>query len=344
MRYAVLVGLFSLISCTSPVELDFPGSYSPKIVVNSVFTPDSVWTVYVQKSTPYADSIKGEDLYILDADVFIIDEQGMMERLRHVGDGIYKSFQRLRPVPDMEYTLRVDAPSYTPVRATSSAPELIVSLDSIKELQKPDEFRNGLYEATLSLQDPAGSHRYRIETLQVWPKCAVERRFDGLPPLENAGNGLNHIPLESSFPGLRFSPSEVEDASDGSFLTEEYLSGEYLSGAFFSDKLFEQEIAKITLTLEVTYHEEVVAPYFVIRVSSWSRELWDYDISVSQSTQFSDGRDFLASPTPVPVGTNVENGLGYFAGITTETFRSDREGKEWTDEQVNLVENCDGLN
>ena len=340
MRPVIFVGLFSLIGCTSPVELDFPGSYSPKITVNSVFNPDSAWTVYVQQSTPYADSVNWKDFYILNAHVSITDGQGVTEQLRHVGDGIYKSFQGLRPVPGMEYTLRVDAPSFVPVQAKSSAPELIVSLDSIKEIQKPEESRKGLYEATLSLEDPAGSHRYSIETLQVWPSCAVRRRLDGLPPLENAGTGLNYIPFKSSFPGLYLSPSDAEDTSQGVVSPDEIIAAVY-----FSDRLFEQKVAKITLMLEVDYYEEI-APYVMIIVSSWSRELWDYDISLLRSTGF-DLTDFLSSPRPVPVRTNVENGLGYFAGITKKRFRRNREGKEWTDEQVNLVENfenCDGPN
>ena len=336
MRLTILVILCFLTGCTSPVELDFPGSYSPKIVVNSVFTPDSVWAVYVHQSTPYVDQINREDLHVMNAHVSITDGRGMTEQLRHVEDGIYKSFQGLRPVQDTEYTLKVDAPSFVSVQAKSSAPELIVSLDSIKEIQEPDESNVGLYEATLSLRDPAGSHRYSIQTRQVWPECAVERRFDGLPPLENAGTGLKPSFLESSFPGLYPTPSEAEDAS------EEPSSTEYISAVYFSDQLFEQEVAKITLTLEAKYYEEV-APYIMIVVSSWSRELWDYDISEWRSTGF-DAEDFLASPRPVPVRTNVENGLGYFAGITRERFRSDREGKEWTDEQVNLVKNCDGPN
>ena len=337
MRLAIFIVLSSLIGCTSPIELDFPGSYSPKIVVNSVFTPDSIWTVYLHQSTPYADSTNWEDLHVLDAIVSITDGRGMTERLRHVEGGMYKSFQGLRPVPDTEYTLRVDVPSLVPVQAKSSAPELIVSLDSIKELQEPERSRKGLYEVTLSLKDPAGSHRYSIETLQVWPECKEWRRLDGLPPLENAGNGFTSIPLKSSFPGLHSSPSEVEDASEETIAIDEHIVSVY-----FSDKLFEQEIANITLTLEIEHYEEV-APYFMIVVSSWSRELWDHDISYRRSTGF-DYEDFLTNPRPVPAGTNVENGLGYFAGITRKRFRRDREGREWTDEQVNLVENCDAPN
>ena len=337
MRFAIFVVLFLMTGCTSPVELDFPGSYSPKVVVNSVFTPDSVWTVYLQQSIPYADTINWEEQYILNADVSITDGHGMTERLLHVEDGIYKSFQNLHPVPDTEYTLMVDAPSFVPVQAKSSAPELTVSLDSIEELQEPNRGNLGLYEATLSLEDQAGSHRYSIQILQVWPRCAERRRFDNLPPLDNARTGLKSGRLESSFPGMYPSPSEAEDASEEPSSTEGGISTVY-----FSDKLFEQEVAKINLTLEVQYYAEV-APYFMIVVSNWSRDLWDYQISYWRSTGF-DYEYFLASPRPVPVITNVENGLGYFAGITEKTFRSDRQGKEWTDEQVNLGRSCDDSN
>ncbi len=338
MRFVILAVLFLLTGCTSPVDLDFPSSYSPKVVVNSVFTPDSIWTVYLQQSTPYTDTINWEDHYILNADVSITDGRGMTEPLHHVEDGIYKSFQGLRPIPDTEYTLIVDAPSFVPVQAKSSAPGLTVNLDSIEELQEPDRNNLGLYEATLSLEDQAGSHRYSIEILQVWPECAAMRRLDDLPPLENAQTGLKPGKLESSFPGMHPSPLEVEDASEEPSSTEGGISTVY-----FSDELFEQEVAKINLTLEVEYYAGL-APFFMIVVKNWSRDLWDYTISYMLSTGF-DFEYFLASPRPVPVVTNVENGLGYFAGITEKTLRSDRQGRWWTDEQVNLASNgCDDSN
>ena len=334
MRLTILVVLTFLIGCISPVELDFPDSYSPKIVVNSAFTPDSVWTVYLQQSIPYTDTINREELYILNADVSINDGQGIIERLLHVEDGIYRSFQGLRPDVDTEYTLTVDALSFTPVQAKSSAPGLTVYLDSIEELQEPDQYNPGLYEATLSLEDQAGSHRYSIEVLQVWPRCAVRRRIQGLPPSENPVTGLMPGRLESSFPGLYPTPVEVEDASEEPSSTEGGISA-----VFFSDRLFEQEAVTIDLTLEVRFYDEV-APYFMIIVSNWSRELWDYRVSDWRSTGF-DYDYFLASPRPVPILTNVENGLGFFAGITHKTFRSDRQGMEWTDEEVNLGNSCD---
>ncbi len=337
MRLSILVALSYLTGCISPVELDFPDTYSPKIVVNSVFTPDSVWTAYLHQSIPYTDIIDREEQYILNADVSITDGQGITERLLHVEDGIYKSFQGLRPVPGTEYTLTVDAPSFIPIQAKSSAPELTVYLDSIEELQEPGRGNLGLYEVTLSLEDQAGSHRYSIEILQVYPECAERRRFDDLPPLENAGTGLRPSKLESSFPGLYPTPAEAEDASEFPSSTDGGIFTFY-----FSDKLFEQEVVKVNLTLEADYYGEV-APYFMIVVSNWSRELWDYHISDWRSTGF-DYDYFLASPRPVPVITNIENGLGFFAGITHKSFRRDRHGKEWKDEQVNLGGSCDDSN
>ncbi len=65
MRFAILLIVSSLTGCISPVELDFPDSYSSKIVVNSVFTPDSAWTVYLQQSIPYAHTVNWEEHYIL---------------------------------------------------------------------------------------------------------------------------------------------------------------------------------------------------------------------------------------------------------------------------------------
>ena len=339
MRLAILIVLSFLTSCISPVELDFPDSYTPKVVVNSEFTPDSIWTVYLQQSIPYVNTLNWEEHYILNAVVSVTDEQGFTERLLHTGDGIYKSFQGLRPVPDTEYILTVDAPSFMPVRAKSSAPELKVYLDSIEELQEPNRGSLGLYEATLSLEDQAGSHRYSIGVRQVWPKCAERRRFDGSPPLDNTGTGLRPGRLESSFPGLYPTPAEAEDPSEEPSSTDGGISTVY-----FSDRLFEQKVVKINLTLEIRHYEEV-APYFVITVSNWSRELWDYDISYWRAAGF-DYEDalFYADTRPGSIITNVENGLGFFAGITRKTFRSDRQGREWTDEQVNLRKSCEDSN
>ncbi len=334
MRYIILAALPFLVGCISPVELDFPSSYSPKIVVNSVFTPDSVWTVYLQQSIPYSDSINREEQYILNADVSIINRQGITEQLFHLGDGIYKSLQGLRPIPDMEYKLTVDVSSFMSVQAKSSAPRLNVYFDSIRELKEPDESNLGMYEVVLSLEDQVGSHRYSIEILQVWPKCG---QFYDASPVENVGTGLIPGRIESSFPGLYPTPAEVEDAS-----VEPGATDGGISSVYFSDRLFEEKKVNINLLLEIKYYKEI-APYFMVVVSNWSRELWDYRISNWRSTGF-DYDYFLASPRPVSVITNVENGLGFFGGVTHKAFRRDREGKEWTDEQVNLGRSCDDSN
>jgi hypothetical protein len=114
---ALLFGLFMLTGCETVVELDLP-DHTPKLVVNSVFNPDSLFTVDLSSSqSVFSDSAYGP---VTDATVQVYQGGQHLFDLAHKGAGIYKADQK--PETLQHYTLRISAPGHAPVKAASYVP------------------------------------------------------------------------------------------------------------------------------------------------------------------------------------------------------------------------------
>ena len=255
--------------CTTPVALDIPVGYQPKLVVNSGFSPDSIWTVFLHESVPYADKVDWNEHVVTMAKVAVRGENGFAEELIHVGDGIFKSAMGRRPENDIQYTLDVDATPLQSITATSMAPSVSVAFNSIEEMRSPNGSDPGSYKVSLTLTDRAGSHRYSIQVEQLWPVCRSER--GELTERQTSGGATAHrgVSFESSFPALRDILAHVDDVTYPSLLGEPFFHTAYLS-----DELFDQQSADITLTIE-GHNYAVLAPYFRVTVTNWSPELWN---------------------------------------------------------------------
>jgi len=73
--------LFALVcGCESPVELEIPGDYQAKLIVESHFSPDSVWWIKVGKTTSLLDSFStSSELIIPDAKVILFGDNNFLD-------------------------------------------------------------------------------------------------------------------------------------------------------------------------------------------------------------------------------------------------------------------------
>ena len=100
-------------NCTKQIEFDAQ-DIAPRIVVNSLFTNDSLWAANISRSVGVLETTSYTS--INDAYVSIFDGNGVqVTTLTNQGDGLYTSPTGATPVADELYTIEVSAPGYTSV-------------------------------------------------------------------------------------------------------------------------------------------------------------------------------------------------------------------------------------
>ena len=109
--------LFVTNSCVKEIEFSY-NNVNSQVVVNSLFTPQEPWVVYLTYSKANGDST---ETYIENASVTIESEDGTIS-LEYEGEGKYTSDSY--PEENTTYTITADVPGYDVVTATSSVPSM----------------------------------------------------------------------------------------------------------------------------------------------------------------------------------------------------------------------------
>ncbi len=96
-----------IISCYKPVYETIP-SQSPKLVVNSLFSPDSVFTVYVARSRSFNDQLRSYTiLWVNDAVCSLFVDGSFLQVLQNTGNGRYVSPDGYKPQVGRHYKTKV---------------------------------------------------------------------------------------------------------------------------------------------------------------------------------------------------------------------------------------------
>ena len=322
--------------CTTPIELDIPSGYEPRLVVDSRFTPDSVWAVGLQQSVPYADYVSPDAYLVTEAVVVVEGEDGFREELVHVGEGDFRSAVGSRPAREIRYTLTAHAPDLPSVRASSIVPPVDAAFVGIEEVTPAMDEENGVYVIRLNLHDAPGPHYYSIRLDMLDLVCYNDRGY--LTTSNHPDSGTEYrgnVLFTSDLSSMREYISQVEDPSEPFIASEPFYFG-----AYFSDDLFEGKMLEIAL--EATSENPVaLTPHFRIIVESWSDALWRYE----ESSERYDGNYGLFSERPISLHSNVEDGLGVFGGWSNVALFVDAEGNTWTEEDLKVgsshVQSCE---
>ena len=125
MRIIYYFTVFVLLLTYTSCEEDFvfvKNNFTPQIVVNSVFKPDHKWMVHVSTSRDMLDPAS-KIRNVGNANVVIVESVSKYRiYLKHIGEGMY-SADYYPPLPDKSYELIVEVPGFKTVKAKSSAPQ-----------------------------------------------------------------------------------------------------------------------------------------------------------------------------------------------------------------------------
>ena len=287
--FAFLVFTLIIAACTTVVDFDIPQN-KPKVVVNALFSPDSVWRIQISRSNSILDNRLGSFFDpVGDAVVTILDQNNQfVESITGFSDKYFRySYKgKTKPLPGQSYTIQVDVKDEPNIKALNKVPTLApitsVEIDSSRFISDREPI-----EMDITFKDPGGEKNYY--TVKV------------------IGDSY-YIPNKDTVWVTREIYVVLVDPS----LNEEFKE----SDRFINDNLFNGKNYNLHLKLfsqpywgpqsPVTVHARVI-------LVSISEEYYKY-FTTKNLQDYTNGDPFAQ---PVQVFSNVENGLGIFAGYSS---------------------------
>jgi hypothetical protein len=291
----LILSALTLSNCTKEIEFDAQ-DIAPRIVVNSLFTNDSVWSAHISRSVGVLETTSYTTIDNASVNIFD-DNANLVTTLTHQGNGLYTSPTGVTPQANQSYTIEASASGYESVNASNSIPSAvpIYQLDTVTSTNSNNET---ILEATITFQDPPNiSNYYMLEVFVTgmyyneWEQDSIEIR----EPLQISCDDINVETVN------RFNFGGFENT---------YL---YL---MLKDQNFDGENYSLTFSV-INYAELKDMDLFgEIRLVNTSEEYFNYlkSFNMYQRT--------INNPfaTPVQVYSNVNNGMGIFAGGTLTSW------------------------
>lgn len=293
-----IIALLSIliVSCTKTVEFNGEMSES-KIVINSIFSPDTSLWVNITTSRFFLDN--APITFIDNATVSVYENGNYVSDMTHSGAGNY-SIPTLIPRPEVTYSLKVTAPDKEDVTCETSFPTPIniVSIDTINNFNQ--ENWNSYYSIKLKIADPAGEKNYyRISVY--------------------ADRYIYQVDQPDSYTVYRELPWIYSDdpaiSGGGEEETDIFDSGVYNEYNIFDDTFFDGSEYILDFVMDSDFlmedvEENYAKVFFVLE--TLSEEYFTYLRSKTVHKSSSD--DFFSEP--VPIYSNITGGIGYFGGYS----------------------------
>jgi len=298
-KVSVLCLFMVCMGCETVVDID-PPSYDTELVVSSLFSPDSLWAIELHRSLSIGVRQNPLEQYVEGSIVTLWSGDEMIDSLFYRGHGRYRSVSRF-PSAGIPYTLRVELPGMPEIEATSSVPlSPVITYSSLELLGEKIKFpygHEGVYKIQLRFTDPPGSNFYRIAVYRY-------TRFQG-QDYHNTPNApdsvYRRVELDAADPGWLFTYTDAA----GTDLVMGDLD-DTCSVNMVTDRLFDGE--EYSWEGRLLLVEEWGRDNVLLLLSTLSEDYFEYQRTV-QEQSFSG--PFIE---PIKVHSNVEGGLGIFAG------------------------------
>lgn len=288
----LITGLAMNMGCEKEIPFDAEVK-ERKIVVNSLFQPDSIWAVKVGYSLSVID--QGYPGLLDGATVEVFDEGGTRIDSLEMGiDQVYRSPSGLRPQAGARYTIRASKAGFETVSSSNYCPSpvSIISWDTAK-VSSPDGYDE--MEITVTIADPS-----------------TEENYYGLVVTASAVEVYGTDTSYYSFNVQMYSNDPIVEQG------VETVPGErpFFNELLFVDKHFSGQTYTMKFSVDYFVFAEIWADYAVsLKLYSCTEEFFRYLISYN-AYQNTYGNPFAQ---PVQVFSNVEGGFGIFAGASTDT-------------------------
>ncbi len=276
----LLVLLGVVFSCQTILDTD-SSLEAPRIVVNSIFTQDSIWNVSLTWTRNIRD-FPGHYSYQPvggNARVTLLDENySPIEDLKFSPEGNFRFYSSLVSQSGKKYNIEVELKGEAILKGQSYVP---------------------LFVPILSASVDSSSYQLTEEVIvDVVFKDPVDR------PDYYQVKVLKRINDQIGDENLNFTPVDQT-------LSNDYSSSENL---LISDDTFNGREYKLQLRVRKSGYSQIEGPVRIV-LESLSREYYQY--SITKNLQANTSRDAFSQP--VQIFTNIENGLGIFAGYSVSS-------------------------
>ncbi len=291
----LIIGMIFAVSCEESIDLDL-NIQAPRIVVNSHFTSGVPFQLTISKSKDVL-SVKPEE-FVKNASVKIRDERGkMLEELQLNDSGIpfYQS-NRMQPQAGRSYRLEINIPQSPILIAEDIVPIAIplkkIQLDTVESFSS----KEGMFykiEVQVDFDDPLNTENYYH--LSLYNQETIRTEGNGVPMDGFTEQGEENLSPLSPLESHEGNPAVIFHYDNGGVLfTDKDLDGQSIKLKFYSllDKSNNQ-------TGKVVGELRNVSKAYYLYHTSVSRQIANKD------------RPFAE---PVTIYSNVDNGLGVFAG------------------------------
>lgn len=259
--------------------------FKPSIVVNSIFTINQPWLINVSLSKDVFDAIDTFET-VKNANVFIVENSnGRIISLAHIGNGQYFS-DKYTPLVDKSYTLHVEVEGYDVVTAISKSPKHAEVTDIVREVVEI----SGREAQKVSFQILDNDLNYYI-----WGLLSNDNKnsFDTTyksSPVNLVKSLQSNTDIASIYKNNLEGVGDAEANEGGAFSTID------------TEGIGADGVSETDSTSLIKY----------LRILTASKELYEYYKSVERfRTSGNHNTSFSTSPR---IYSNVENGLGLFAG------------------------------
>jgi hypothetical protein len=301
---SIILTVVILSSCTKEIPFSDEAKKS-QLVINSLFSNDSVWSVNVSKSVSVLDD-GGEygmgHRPVENASVNVFNKSNeKVASLSYTEDGEYTDLSSF-PEANQEYRIEVSAPNFKSVTATNTLPTP-VPITSIDTTTFIDQYGYNAIQVTLNFDDPVEASNYYLIEMIVYDNYDYMYEEDGIEK-DNQKYGYK-VAMRTNDPNVE---NVNKFNSDGFENTYEYL--------MIKDHNFNGQSYSLTFTSTIWSMEPGMETTGEIRLLNTSEAFLNYRISYERYLR-SNGNPFAQ---PTQVYSNVENGIGIFAGGTLTTW------------------------
>ncbi len=302
--FTVLITATILSSCEKYIEFEGENK-PPRLVVNGLIEPDSVFRVDLSHSLGFIDV--GEIRSVENGTVDVFLKNGpFLETLAHMGDGIYEG--SLVALAGESYRVEAAAAGMADVSAVDIVPYpvAIANWDTITSTSE-GFFGSSSLNVSFTITDPAGENYYAIEAFEAQYYTVDVVGYD--PQTEQPIYDTIYFDNPQRF-ALGLSTNDV-------VLTSEYTSalGDgilYDNRFLFSDELFRGSTR--TFNFNIDYFTG--SSDMEIKLTSISADLFQY-YRTQRSYNDASGDPFSE---PVQVFSNIEGGLGIWGGQSSQSI------------------------
>lgn len=300
MKYVFILLVFVIAACTKELDVAIPDN-PRKLTLNSIFTPDSTWKVALTADHDIFDNRDFFDL-VYDASVIIYQDGNPVDTLvpkmrdtLHYTTNAYNFYSPSgKPSNDKPYEIRASSRRFGSVRAVSSYPDPTPITSVMANLSD-----NASSESTVTVtfKDPGNVKNYYF--MYVSQKFKYYNDFKKDTLLADAA-----LTLSTNDPAFQNNHSSQ-------------------SGLLFDDGIFDGKEITIGVTLHYYYRQHNEA--LNVHLRTVSADLYNYLTTSDLQNQGSSDVKNLGIPDPLVqptiVFSNIENGVGIFAGYSETTYK-----------------------